>query len=77
MLTQRRLWRLSVGAGAGYSLVAAGSGDNDPTLFAVVGAQFDIGSGWSIQPELRARAVDPWVGTVSSFDLGMRKNLGR
>ncbi len=27
-------------------------------------------------PELRARAIDPWIGTITGFDLGMMLRLG-
>lgn len=61
---------LYLGAGVGANL-ERGPGDNDATLYGAVG--LDLGTGdFSLRPEVRVRAVDPWVGTMADFTLGLR-----
>lgn len=66
-----------VGVGAGHALGVKGSPPNELTLYAALGVDLGNRDGWSVRPELRARAVDPWVGTIGDFTLGIRRELGR
>ncbi|MEQ9398798.1 MAG: hypothetical protein RJQ04_06475 [Longimicrobiales bacterium] len=62
---------LYLGAGVGYAAQSAGQED-DPTLYAALGLDARVAPMISLRPELRVRAVDPWVGTLADFSLGVR-----
>lgn len=59
------------GAGAGGSLTVRGRRDAEPTLHAVLGVLMRPGPDWCLRPEMRVRSVDPWVGTLADFTLGV------
>lgn len=61
-----------LGVGAGHTLGVKGEQEDDPTLFAALGIDLPLAPGWAIRPEMRVRAVDPWVGTIGDFTLGVR-----
>lgn len=67
---------LLVGAGVGHTIGVKGSPDDDPTLYVAVGLDLEDRAGWAIRPEIRIRAVDPWVGTIGDFTLGVRRRFG-
>lgn len=67
--------RLTVGGG--WSLGLGGWQKDELTLFGAAGAHIGVGSGWAVRPEVRVRAVDPWVGTVGEFTLGIARSFGR
>ena len=61
-----------LGVGAGY---AFGSGESAATLSASVGSRFRLADRWSLRGELRVRSVDPWVGTLADWGLGLSRTL--
>jgi hypothetical protein len=63
--------------GGGWSLGLGGWPEDDPTLFAAAGIGFGVGAGWTLRPELRIRAVDPWVGTIAELNLGLAHGFVR
>lgn len=67
---------LYLGAGVGHTLGVKGEQDDEPTLYAALGADLEDRGGWAIRPEIRLRAVDPWVGTIADFTLGVRRRFG-
>lgn len=62
---------LYLGAGAGFAAQSAGQED-DPTLYAALGLDVPVAPSATLRPELRLRAVDPWVGVLADFSLGVR-----
>lgn len=60
---------LHLTAGGGLSFVAEGDGETEPTLFGSVGPELPLSRAWSVRPEMRVRAVDPWTGTMADFVL--------
>jgi hypothetical protein len=68
---------LSLGAGVGDALGVRGDPPNEPTLFGALGLELPVAPTLAIRPELRVRTVDPWVGTIADFAVGLRVNLGR
>ncbi len=64
-----------LGVGVGHTLGVKGDNDDDLTLFAAIGLEIEDRGGWAIRPEIRARAVDPWAGTIGDFTLGVRRRL--
>lgn len=62
---------LYLGAGAGYDFESGGFED-EFTLHAALGLEMGVAPGVALRPELRVRAVDPWVGTMADFTLGVR-----
>ena len=67
---------LRVAVGGGWSLGLGGWPEDDLTLFAALGLDLEVGSLWRVRPEVRVRAVDPWVGTISDFQVGIARRLG-
>lgn len=65
----------AVGLGAGYAIGLEDRTGDDLTLWAALGADFPFSPGWSFRPELRVRSVDPWVGTVADYSVGIRRAL--
>lgn len=65
------------GAGAGYSIGVSGDPDNDLTLYGAVGLDLPFAGSWSVRPEVRIRSVDPWVGTIAEFTVGIAKGFPR
>ncbi len=66
---------LDLGVGAGWAIGMEDRSGDDPTLWAALGANLGLGGAWAVRPEIRLRAVDPWVGTVADFSLGIRRAL--
>lgn len=62
---------LYIGAGVGANL-ETGPGENEPTLYGAIGLDLGAGASATLRPELRVRAVDPWVGTMADVTLGLR-----
>jgi len=67
---------LDLGAGVGWAIGLEDRNGDDLALWAALGADLPLGSGWSLRPELRARSIDPWVGAVTDYSLGVRRALG-
>ncbi|HKJ00981.1 MAG TPA: hypothetical protein VJ997_00965, partial [Longimicrobiales bacterium] len=65
-----------VGLGAGRTVVVTGGRNDDVTLFGATGLDVRVGGGWSIRPEVRVRTVDPWVGTLADFAVGVAWRIG-
>lgn len=66
---------LAVGLGAGWAIGLEDRSGDDLTLWAALGADVDIATDWSLRPEVRVRSVDPWVGTIADFALGLRRAI--
>ena len=66
-----------VGVGAGYSFAVEGPQEDDPTLFSALGFRTSLGERWAIQPEFRIRIVEPWVGSIGEFGVGVARTFGR
>lgn len=66
---------LDLGAGVGLAVGMEDRSGDDLTLWASLGADLGFAPGWSLRPELRVRSVDPWVGTVADYGLGIRRAL--
>ena len=64
-----------LGLGAGWAIGLEDRNGDDLTVWSALGAQVPVARGWSLRPEIRARSVDPWVGTVTDFALGVRRAL--
>ena len=62
-----------LGVGAGWAIGLEDRNGDDLTLWSALGAQVPVAGVWSLRPEIRVRAVDPWVGTVADFALGVRR----
>lgn len=62
---------LYLGAGVGYDFESGGFED-EATLYGALGLDLSVAPGLSLRPEVRVRAVDPWVGTMGDFTLGLR-----
>lgn len=65
---------LYLGAGVGYTFESDGFED-EPTLYGALGLDLTIAERWALRPELRVRAVDPWVGTMADFTVGVRRQF--
>lgn len=66
-----RVLRPYLGIGAGYAF----STYSAPTLFALGGTRVRIASRWTLQAELRVRAVDPWGGSTADWGLGVSRRF--
>lgn len=64
-----------LGAGAGVAIGLEDRNGDDLTLWTGVAAEVGIARAWSLRPELRVRSVDPWVGTIADFALGIRRTF--
>lgn len=62
-------------AGAGASLVVAGPGKDEPTLYAGLGVDLPAEGLLRLRPGARVRWLDPWAGTVVELTMGVA--LGR
>lgn len=67
---------LHFGLGVGHTVGVKGNQDDDATLYVAAGLELEDRGGWAVRPELRVRAVDPWVGTMADFTLGVRRAFG-
>ena len=64
-----------VGLGAGLAVGLEDRSGDDLTLWAALAANVGLGTDWSLRPELRVRSVDPWVGTIADYAVGVRRAL--
>lgn len=71
-----RDFRVYTGGGIGLSFVPEGRGDTDLTLHAAGGFRIRIRPRWLVRPEIRVRSVDPWVGTIGEFTVGVTYRFG-
>lgn len=60
-----------LGVGVGTAIVVEGDDDGEATLHAAAGARLPVADRWTLRPEVRLRSVDPWVGTIGDFTLGI------
>lgn len=67
---------VSLGAGGGIAQSVEGPDDREATLFGTVGVEVPLGAGWSLRPEARLRAIDPWTGTTGDLTLGVARKIG-
>lgn len=65
----------ALGLGAGWAIGLEDRSGDDLTLWAALGADVAVARDWSLRPEVRVRSVDPWVGTIADFALGVRRAL--
>jgi hypothetical protein len=66
-----------IGAGAGYSIGVNGDPDNDLTLYGAAGLDFPFAGSWAVRPEVRIRSVDPWIGAIAEFTIGIARAIPR
>lgn len=64
-----------VGVGFGGSFVVAGIGRTEETLHATMGLRIDIGGGWGVRSEARARSINPWVGNTFDIMIGVSRRM--
>lgn len=64
-----------VAAGLGHSLTLSGTQSDELTLFAAFGLSFEALGGWIVRPEVRLRIIDPWVGGVGGYTIGISKPI--
>lgn len=64
---------LQLGVGAGWAIGLEDRSGDDVSLWAGLSADVGIGTDWFLRPELRIRSVDPWVGTIVDYSLGVRR----
>lgn len=62
-------------AGGGHTWGVRGDPDDDVVLFAGLGVRIQDRGGWSIKPQVRVRAVDPWTGSIGEFSLGLSRSM--
>jgi hypothetical protein len=72
----RGRFRPYLGAGAGAAWAFDGNGPAwRATLHAMAGTRVDLPDGWGLRAELRARAVDPWIGETVDFAMGVTRDV--
>lgn len=64
-----------VGLGLGGSFVVAGFGGTEETLHAAIGLRINVGGGWGVRGEARARSINPWVGNTTDFMIGVSRRM--
>lgn len=64
-----------IGVGAGGSFVVGGIGRTQGTLHATIGLRMDVGDGWGLRTEARARSIDPWVGNTLDILVGLSRRM--
>lgn len=62
-----------LGGGAGGAFVVEGRGSDELTVHGAFGARIRLDRRWSVRPEFRIRSVNPWVGSVGDFTLGITR----
>ena len=62
--------------GGGYGADVESMAHGDPTLFVALGLDVPAKGRVGFRPSMRMRIVDPWVGTVMEYNLGVRVALG-
>lgn len=65
-----------LGLGVGHTLVLNGPETAEPTLHGALGFQWAPNEACLVRPEMRVRIVDPWVGTIAGFTLGVAMRVG-
>lgn len=65
-----------ISAGLGHSFAVSGRQSDELTLLAALGLSFESPGGWLVRPEIRLRIIDPWVGGVGGYTLGIGKRIG-
>jgi hypothetical protein len=64
-----------LGGGIGFTEFLSGRGRTLVTLHAAAGLRVAVANGWGLRGELRARSVDPFVGSTFDFGFGVSKAL--
>lgn len=67
---------LYLGLGVGHTLVLNGRETAEPTLHGALGLLLAPNEACLVRPEMRVRVVDPWVGTIAGFTLGVAIRVG-
>jgi len=58
------------GVGAGWAVFLSGTGESDPTLHGLSGLRLRLSRSFSLRCEIKARAVDPFIGTTADVTCG-------
>lgn len=67
---------LLVGLGVGHSATVKGTASDEVSLYGALAFDIEDRAGWAVRPEMRVRVLDPWVGTIAEFTLGVRRRFG-
>ena len=62
-------------AGGGYTFGVRGDPQDEVVLFAGLGLRIQDRGGWSIRPQMRVHALDPWTGSIGEFSLGLARSI--
>ncbi|NNM32566.1 MAG: hypothetical protein HKO53_05850 [Gemmatimonadetes bacterium] len=62
-------------AGGGHTWGMRGDSEDDVVLFAGLGVKIQDRGGWSLRPQVRVHAVDPWTGSIGEFSLGLSRSM--
>ena len=63
-------------SGIGRSLVVAGEQFDETTLYGALGLSFAANERWRVRPEVNVRIVDPFVGGIGGFTVGLTRSFG-
>ncbi len=58
------------GVGAGWAVLLSGTGESDPTLHGLSGLRLRLSRAFAVRCEIKARAVDPFIGTTADVTCG-------
>lgn len=58
------------GVGAGWAVLLSGTGESDPTLHGLSGLRLRLSRAFALRCEIKARAVDPFIGTTADVTCG-------
>ncbi len=61
--------------GAGVSATVRGDRRNALTVHGALGVAVPVADEWQVRPEVRLRVVDPFVGGIAGFQLGVTRLL--
>jgi hypothetical protein len=64
-----------LGGGIGFTEFLSGRGSNDFTMHGAAGLRLDVGGGWGVRLEARARSIDPFAGETVDLGLGLSRTL--
>ena len=62
-------------AGLGRSFAIRGDQSDEMTLYGALGLSLPAAGVWTFRPEMRVRFIDPFVGSVAGFTLGVSRSL--
>lgn len=67
---------LYIGGGAGTTVGLRGSQPEELTLYGALGLSFKMLGPWTLRPEMRVRVIEPFVGTIGGFTIGVSRRIG-